>query len=147
MTRLGSAALLGYFAPVRGFWTDRPVGELVGVASALELHEGRDQRWVEMAAALRLDLGQRLLARPRTLVRALRQERVVHVADRGDPSGERDGLAGQAAWVARPVPALVVGEGDLLGLLEERRGRAREDRRADRGVRLHDLPLLGIELA
>ena len=77
----------------------------------------------------------------------LRAQRVVDVADGADATLERDLLACQAAGIAGAVPALVVGAGDRLGHLDERRVRAREDLGALRRVRLHDPPLVRVESA
>ena len=49
--------------------------------------------------------------------------------------GERDLLPREPGRVARAVPALVVGQGDRLGQLQQRRGRPGEDRGADGRVR------------
>ena len=65
--------------------------------------------------------------RPGLLVGPRREQRVEDVAHRADAPHERDRLAGQALRVAAAVPALVVGEGDLLGHAHDRRARARED--------------------
>jgi len=47
-----------------------------------------------------------------------------------------------AAWIARTVPPLVMASGDCLGELHELRSAAREHRRTDGRVRLHDTTLL-----
>src|SRR4051812_45233548 len=75
-----------------------------------DAQERLDQLGVEVLAALALDLRERLVRRPRVLVRAFRAEGVEHVADRADAAGHRDLVAAQPERVARPVPALVVGQ-------------------------------------
>ena len=112
--------------------------------SVAGFHDPRQQRCepgVEVPAALGGDLGERVVDRPRVLVGARRGQRVEHVADRADAADERDVLAGEAGRVAAAVPALVVGAGDDLAHLHERRARAGEQVGADRRVALHDLPL------
>src|SRR5437764_9730572 len=86
----------------------------------LSQHVGRDseerldQFGVEVPSALALDLRERLLRRPRRLVRTLGAQGVEHVADRADPARERDLVAVEAEGVAGPVPVLVMGQGDRL---------------------------------
>ncbi len=84
--------------------------------------------------------------RPGVLVRARREQRVEDVADGADPRGQRDLVSLQPLRVAASVPALVVAARDLLGHLDQLGLRAGENARADRRVRLHLLPLGGIEL-
>jgi len=61
----------------------------------------------------------RAVRRPGLLVGALAGEGVEHVDDRDQAPGQGDRVAGQTLRVAGPVPALVVGEGDLLGDAQE----------------------------
>ena len=82
--------------------------------------EDVDERRVEVAPALGRELRDRLLHRPAALVAALGEQGVEDVADRADARRERDRLAAQAGRVARPVPALVVGQRDRLGHLQQR---------------------------
>src|SRR3954454_6387111 len=93
----------------------RSGGRLRADAGGPELEERVDDLRVELAAALRGDLGERVGLRPRVLVRARGDERVVDVADRADAPGERDLLAAQAGRVAAAVPALVMRARDRLG--------------------------------
>ena len=51
---------------------------------------------IELAAALLLDLGDRLVDGPRFLVGTLLGQRVEDVRDRDDAAGERDGVARDA---------------------------------------------------
>ena len=85
----------------------------------------------------------RLLERPRLLVRARVGEDVEDVGDGGD-AARRAGCASpvEAARVAGAVPALVVRAGDLLGEAEDRRAAAGEDAAADLGVLLEHLALV-----
>jgi len=69
-------------------------------------------------------------------------ERVEHVRDGHDPAGEGDVRLPQRAGIARAVPALVVGQRDLLGEPQERGAAAGEDLGADRRVRLDRLELV-----
>jgi hypothetical protein len=71
-----------------------------------------------------------------------------HVEDIGDvdePGGVRDGLARDPVGVARSVPALVVGAGDLLRGPQQLGLRAGEHRGAGGRVRLDDGELLRAE--
>src|SRR3954451_24686278 len=83
-------------------------GRLRADAGRAEVDEAGDDLGVELAPALRGDLRERVGLRPRVLVRARGDERVVDVADRADAPGDRDLLAAQAARVAAAVPALVM---------------------------------------
>ena len=84
---------------------------------------------------------------PRRLVRPVVGERVEDVGDGHDPPGDRDRLPGQAGRVAAAVPALVVGDRDLLRHPDERERAPGEHLRADRGVGLHVLVLVVGQLA
>ena len=64
-------------------------------------------------------------------------QRVEDVADRADAARPAGSPPAQPARVARAVPALVVGQRDLLGHLHDRRAAAGEDLGADRGVQAH----------
>ena len=59
-------------------------------------------------------------------------ERVEDVGNGHDASAERDGVFGEVEGVAGSVPALVMGEGDLLGELENLGAAAGEQRGASR---------------
>jgi hypothetical protein len=98
----------------------------------VETAEGGDDLGVELLARLGDDLLDRLLERPRLLVRARVREDVEDVGDGGDAAGQRDRVAGQAVGVAGAVPALVVGAGDLLGEAQDRRAAAERMRRRSR---------------
>jgi len=82
--------------------------------------EGVDDRGVEVAPAFGAELLKRLAERPAALVAASGDEGVEDVADRADARRERDVLPPQPGGVALAVPALVVGERDRLGHLEQR---------------------------
>src|SRR4051794_12940708 len=100
-----------------------------------------DERWVEQRPGAALELGERLVDRPRGLVGPRRDERVEDVRDGADAPDQRDLLAAQAARVAGAVPALVVRQRDLLGHAHDRRAAAGEDLGADRRVPPDRLPL------
>jgi len=78
-----------------------------------------DERGVEVAPALELELAQGIRERPLGLVAARGEQRVEDVADGADARGQRDLLAAEARGVARPVPALVVRQRDRLGELQQ----------------------------
>src|SRR5215203_1652342 len=86
--------------------------------------ESVDAGRVELRAAVADDLVAGGGDRPARLVVALRGERVEDVGDGGDAARDRDRLTLEAARVTFAVPALVVGRGDDLGCLDERRGAA-----------------------
>jgi hypothetical protein len=88
------------------------------------------------------------LRRPGTLVRALGDERVVHVDDGHDPRRKGDAVEGKAVGVAAPIPAFVVRPGDPGG--HPKHGlvaRAPTDRLAGSRVALHRDSLAGRERA
>jgi hypothetical protein len=68
------------------------------------------------------------LVGPRRSIRTTRRQRVIDVDHREDARGERDILAGGAAWVTGAVPAFVMTAGNrqsglkVLDLLEHRSG-------------------------
>src|ERR1039458_1983734 len=113
----------------------------------VELCEHLDDIRVELPTGMVEDLSDRLLYRPRRLVRAGVRESIEHVRRGHDPSRERDLLASKAAGVASAVPALVVGQRDALGHDKQRATAAGQDLGADRRVRLHLLELPVTELA
>jgi hypothetical protein len=78
-----------------------------------------DHARIELPSPTARDLRHGSIDGPRTLVRAIVRQCVEHIGDRRDATGQWDLLAGQPR-VAVTVPSLVVGEGDLLGQLEER---------------------------
>src|ERR1700690_2792260 len=64
---------------------------------------------VELAAGVALEFGDRVRCGSGGLVAALGGHGVVGVAGGDDPRAEGDGGAGEAVWIAGPVPALVAG--------------------------------------
>ena len=65
--------------------------------------------WIEVRAAESTQLRDRLLERPGALIRTLVGERIEHIGERNDPSAERYVLPAETGWIARPVPALMMG--------------------------------------
>ena len=70
------------------------------------------------------------------------RERVERVGQGHDPARQRDLAAAKPGGIAASVPPLVVGQGDLLGELEDLAAAAGEDGGAHDRVRLYLLPLL-----
>jgi hypothetical protein len=71
------------------------------------------------ASACATTSGSNSVPAPGRAVVAVAAQGVDDVGDGDDPCGERDRAAREAARVPRPVPALVVGEGDLGRELQE----------------------------
>src|SRR6185436_16837442 len=69
-------------------------------------------RRVEMPPALLLEEFDAFVERPRTLVRALRNERVEHVGHGDDARDERDVLAVQSVRITAAVEFFVMAERD-----------------------------------
>ncbi len=115
------------------------------VPGADDLKERLDDARVELGARRGADHRDRLLDRPRLLVRPLVRERVEHVGDRHDPPDQRDVVADQALRIAAPVPPLVVGLGDHARELQRRRAASEQQPRAERRVGLHQLLLVTVE--
>ena len=113
----------------------------------VEPREGLGDRGVETRAGLAEHLAHGGLDRPRVLVGTPVRERVEDVGDSDDAAGQRDRRGREPVRIAAAVPALVVGERDLLGHHQQLVGAAREDPRADRRVQLHRRELLGRVLA
>src|SRR5205823_3811092 len=128
-------------------WRARGAGALLlpraQVRTALD--EEPDQARIEVAPREAPQLGERLVDRPRRLVRAVGDERVVDIADGTDARDERDLVALEPQGIARAVPLLVVRAGDDLAHLHDRRARPGEHLGPDDRVRLHQLPLIGLE--
>src|SRR5204862_63838 len=76
---------------------------------------------VELCAALLGDQPDRLLHGPGRLVGPVVGQRVEDVCHGHDPAAQRDRLAGQPRGIAGAVPVLVMREGDLGRVLEDRR--------------------------
>ncbi len=106
-----------------------------------------------MGSAALDDGGASLLVREGRLVHALADERVVHVGHRHQPRRDGNRIARQPQRVTAAVPLLLVAVGDFLGHAQERHPHAQpplgvlDGVAAERGVGLHDLELLGGELA
>jgi hypothetical protein len=107
----------------------------------MQILEGCDDARVELRSAGAEDLRDCLLERPGRLVRPGVGERVEDVGHRHDSSGQPDPLAAEPVRLPRPVPALVVAEGDLLAQPQHGEAAAGKDLRADGGVRLHERAL------
>ena len=112
-----------------------------------DAQERVDERGVELPAALPFDLGDR----PRPTGHAALYGRFCVSASNTSATATMRPASGMAipgdACVAVAVPALVVVERDLLRQAQDREAAARQDARADRRVRLHQLELLGGQLA
>ena len=80
-------------------------------------------------------------------VDAVTRQRVEHVGDGGDPALERNVLAPEPRRVAGAVVALVMGQRNRGGEVEELRARTDEQLVADRGVPLDLTPLSFVECA
>jgi hypothetical protein len=113
----------------------------------VELCKHLDHIRVKLPTGMVEDLSDRLLHRPRRLVRTGVRESIEHVRRGHDPSREQDLLASKAAGVASAVPALVVGQRDALSHDKQRATAAGKDLGSDRRVRLHLLELPVAELA
>ena len=101
-----------------------------------DLPERARELGIEVGAREAQDLDERLVERPALLVRAAGQERVEDVADGRDAARERDLLAPRGRPGSRvPSQRSWWVQRDDLGELEQRRGRARQDRGPDRRVR------------
>ncbi|VUD74497.1 hypothetical protein MET9862_05128 [Methylobacterium symbioticum] len=100
-----------------------------------------------MAPALGLDRLDGQVEGHRRLVGPLAGERVEHIGHRDDAGGERDLLARPTMRVAAPVPALVMGLGNVGREADQLAGAAAEDAGAEMGVRLDQVELGRIELA
>src|SRR2546423_1759069 len=96
------------------------------------LDEQSDEPRIQVAAGEALELGERALDRPRRLVGAVGDQRVVDVADRADARDERDLVALAPQRVAGAVPLLVVGARDDLAPPHDPRARAGEPPRPRR---------------
>src|SRR3990172_7894354 len=107
------------------------------------LHHSR----VEQLPALLDNQLQRLLDRDLILIRSLGRQGVEDIRHGANPPTQRDPLAPQCSRVARAIPALVMGQGDQLASLQQRRRRSAQHFRADRPMALYQLPLVNSELA
>ena len=99
------------------------------------------------APSLAHDL-ERVLKRQSRPVGTVAGQRVEDVGDRDDAPGQfGDPLGGQTGGVAASVEALMVGEGDFRGEVQQRRARVGEDVVADLSVALHHFALPLAQLA
>jgi hypothetical protein len=80
-----------------------------------------DDTRVELAPCCALDLGDRLLDRPRGLVRSIVSERVKYVRHSDHSADKWDGLAGKSVWVSGAVPPFMMAFSDERGHLKHRR--------------------------
>src|SRR6185312_387650 len=80
----------------------------VAVADLERFLERVDDPPVVMAAGVQSKLAERLSRRPAPRVDAIRRHRAVGVADRDDPSLDRDRITGEPVGIAGSVDALVV---------------------------------------
>src|SRR5687767_13886308 len=92
-----------------------------GTDSGVNAHERLDDTGVELATRDAIELLERLLFRPRLAVGTIVGERVEDVGHGDDAGAKRDLLALNATWVTRPVPMLVMREGNLFGQSQELR--------------------------
>src|ERR1017187_10304604 len=83
--------------------------------------ERGDDTRVELASRYALDLGDRLLDRPRGLVWSIVSKRVKHVRNSDHPADQWDGLAGKSVRVSRAVPPFMMAFSDNRGHLKHRR--------------------------
>lgn len=90
------------------------------MGKSVELRECVDDKGVELAATLRLHLGQRGVGRPPLLRWGVACQRVIGVRDGDNAAGQRDLVATETVRVPRAVPPLVVRDGDLLRAIEQR---------------------------
>jgi hypothetical protein len=93
------------------------------------------------------DLRQRLRDFPCVFVRANVGQCIKDIRQCRDPRCNRNGSADQLHRIALAIPALVMMARDLLRDVHLRHVRLREDVRARRRVRLHDLALARRQLA
>ena len=107
-----------------------------------DLREGIEDERVELAAPLLPHHRERPLHRQGPSVDAFGRERVENVRHGGDPALERDRIAGEAARITLPVPALVVHERDRRREVQHLRGRAAQEPMADLGVAPHRAALV-----
>src|SRR6266851_366929 len=89
--------------------------------------ERLDHRRVELQPGEASHLANRVWHGPRRLVRPFMGERVEDIGDRDDAAAERYLVACESVRIAGSVPPFVVGPGDLLGELQERRGASGEN--------------------
>ena len=74
-----------------------------------------DHSGVELDAAQAIDFHCGLLNGPGRLIGPLMRQCVEHIGHTHNPADERDLFFSKATGVAAAVPALVMGQGDLLG--------------------------------
>ena len=77
------------------------------------------------------------------LVGSFAAKRVIDITDTHNTCRERNILAGKLVRVSSPIPALMMGECDLLPHLYVRRTATGQNLRTDRRMCLHHLPLMG----
>jgi hypothetical protein len=107
--------------------------------------EGFDHARVEVPAALRAQVVERLLARQGRLVRPHRGQRVIHVGHCDDARAQRDVVADQPVGVARSVVLLVVAERDQRAHAHVLGGAALQDLVGRSPGAAHHLPLALLE--
>src|SRR5262249_23175386 len=108
--------------------------------SVHDAQERVDQGGAELFGTLAIQLSNGLRHGPGGLVGTLLSQRVEHVRDGHDASGQRNRIAGDPR-VAFAVPAFVMIQGDLLGEPKDRKLAAREDPCPDGRVRLDQAEL------
>ena len=105
------------------------------------LQEQIEHKRVELRPPALAHQRDRLVERKGGAIDAVARDGVEDVRDSGDPPLERDRLAGDAAWIAGAVEALVVRERDRGRDVEQFRRRICEQAVADLGVPLHHAAL------
>src|SRR5689334_14827099 len=100
-----------------------------------------------MLPALAADFRGSLVRLPRIGIRARMGERVEVVSHDDNAPADRDLRLDLSIRIAGAVPALVVGQRDLLCQLEDRPRGARQDLRSDHRVALHQLELSSCQAA
>jgi hypothetical protein len=80
----------------------------------VDSHERVDHPRIELLSTLTADLGDRLVERPRFLVRTFVCQRIEDIGYGRDPAVERDLIARESS-VSSTVPAFVLRPCDLLG--------------------------------
>ena len=107
----------------------------------VNLVERIDHHRVELRPTRRDHHLQRDIGREGGAIDAVGRERVVHVCNCHDPALHRDRIGRKAARVSRPVPALVVRQGDGRGEIEQVGAGADEELVSEHGMPLDRLAL------
>lgn len=118
--------------------------------TVLHLEQTVQQQRVKGAALTVQDHLDRLLVRDGILVHANARQRIVHVGHRNHLCGDGDIVALKAVGITLAVPALVVSTRNLVRIFHKRiagvmAAQLMQHVGADRGMRLHNLELLGRE--